>query len=152
MRRRDEGPPERGTPGTGKLGGRGSRGFDEIGRLLSRLDRYAVARGRALENLAHLRELQTAEDLTRLCASIQECGEYLAFRNFYTKDQVILSAANFCKAHLLCPLCAIRRGAKSLRAYLDRYTAIMNEHPALRLFLVTVTVKTVQTLPSVTPI
>ena len=142
MRRRDEGPPERGNPQEPEsLAAEVQGGSDEIGRLPSRLDRYAVARGRALENLAHLRELQTAEDLTRLCASIQECGEYLAFRNFYTKDQVILSAANFCKAHLLCPLCAIRRGAKSLRAYLDRYTAIMNEHPALRLFLVTVTVK-----------
>lgn len=141
MRRRDEGPPERGNPQEPEsLAAEVQGGSDEIGRLPSRLDRYANARARALENLAHLRELQTAEDFTRLCSSIQECGEYLAFRNFYTKDQVILSAANFCKVHLLCPLCAIRRGAKSLRAYLERYAVIMQQNPHLGLYLFTATV------------
>ena len=39
-------------------------------------------------------------------------------------DKVKLHAAQFCKAHLLCPLCAIRRGAKALAAYLERWEAI----------------------------
>ena len=47
------------------------------------------------------------------------CGDYLLFRHFFTVDKVKLHAAQFCKAHLLCPLCAIRRGAKALAAYLD---------------------------------
>lgn len=142
MRARDEGPPERGNPQEpNALAGEVQGGSDEIGRLPSRLDRYAVAKGRALENLAHLRAYQSTEDFSRLRASMQECGQYLAFRNFYTKDQVILTAANFCKAHLLCPFCAVRRGAKALRAYSERYQAITRDHPHLRLYLVTMTVK-----------
>jgi hypothetical protein len=43
--------------------------------------------------------------------------------------------------HLLCPLCAIRRGAKALAAYLGRWEAIKAEKTALRPFLVTLTVK-----------
>jgi hypothetical protein len=46
-----------------------------------------------------------------------------------------------CKKHLLCPLCAIRRGSKALKAYLDRWEAIQAQKPALRPFLVTLTVK-----------
>ena len=43
--------------------------------------------------------------------------------------------------HLLCPLCAIRRGSKALKSYLDRWAAIQAEKPAMRPFLVTLTVK-----------
>ena len=43
--------------------------------------------------------------------------------------------------HLLCPLCAIRRGAKALGAYLDRFEAIKRTSGHLRPFLVTLTVK-----------
>lgn len=142
MRATDEGPPERGNPQEPEsLAAEVQGGSDEIGRLPSRLDRYAVAKGRALENLAYLLAHQSTEDFSRLRASMQECGQYLAFRNFYTKGQVILAAANFCRAHLLCPFCAVRRGAKALRAYSERYQAIMREHPHLRLYLVTMTVK-----------
>jgi len=148
MKRHDEGPLERGNPQEpNALAGEVQGGSDEIRRLPTRLDRYANARARALENLAHLRTLDGGKDLAWVRASLAECGQYLAFRNFYTKDQVILSAANFCKVHLLCPLCAIRRGAKSLRVYLERYQAIMSEHPHLRLSLVTVTVKNGPDLP-----
>ena len=43
--------------------------------------------------------------------------------------------------HLLCSLCAIRRGAKALKAYADRFEVIKAEKPDLRPFLVTLTVK-----------
>ncbi|WP_268760921.1 protein rep, partial [Aquabacterium parvum] len=52
-----------------------------------------------------------------------------------------LHAASFCMKHLLCPLCAIRRGAKSMKAYLDRWEVIRAEKTDLRPFLVTLTVK-----------
>lgn len=42
---------------------------------------------------------------------------------------------------MLCPLCAIRRGAKALRSYLQRWEAIQVEKTSLRPFLVTLTVK-----------
>lgn len=143
MRARDEGPPERGNPQEpDALAGEVQGGSDEIGRLPSRLDRLAVAKGRALENLAYLRAYQGPEDFTYLVPRIHECGVYLAFRNYFTLDRVLLSGgANFCRAHLLCPFCAVRRGAKALKAYLERYQAVMRANPHLRLYLVTLTVK-----------
>ena len=69
------------------------------------------------------------------------CGNYLLFHHYFTVDQVRLHAAQFCMKHLLCPLCAIRRGAKALSAYLPRYEAIRASEPLLRPFLVTLTVK-----------
>lgn len=72
---------------------------------------------------------------------LADCANYLLFRHYYTVDKVRLHAASFCKKHLLCPMCAIRRGAKMLKAYLQRYEAVIAEHPHLRPYLVTVTVK-----------
>ena len=69
------------------------------------------------------------------------CGNYLLFRHFFTIDTVKLHAASFCMKHLLCPLCAIRRGAKALGAYLDRFEAIKRSNARLGAFLVTLTVK-----------
>jgi hypothetical protein len=77
----------------------------------------------------------------KLARHVAQCGEYLCFRHYYTVDQVRLHAAQFCKKHLLCPLCAIRRGSKALGAYLPRYEAVRAAEPLLRPFLVTLTVK-----------
>ena len=49
--------------------------------------------------------------------------------------------ANFCNRHLLCAFCAIRRGAKHLRAYLERFEVIRKNNPGLKLELITLTVK-----------
>ena len=81
---------------------------------------------------------QQAKDVSQ---RVMACGDYLLFRHFFTVDKVKLHAAQFCKAHLLCPLCAIRRGAKALAAYLERWEAIRLQQPTLRPFLVTLTVK-----------
>jgi hypothetical protein len=55
--------------------------------------------------------------------------------------KVRLHNATFCKQHLICPLCAIRRGAKALGAYLTRWEIIRAERPDLRPYLLTLTVK-----------
>ena len=75
------------------------------------------------------------------CAGCEHMRQYLLFRHYYTADLLRLHAASFCKRHLLCPLCAIRRGAKALKAYLDRWEVIRAENPRLKPFLVTLTVK-----------
>jgi len=53
---------------------------------------------------------------------------------------VRLTHASFCMTHLLCPLCAIRRGAKQVRAYLQRLEVILKDNPHLVPYLVTLTV------------
>ena len=112
-------------------------GADGASGLPAKIARYSEARRKALQmqsfaaNAGHVKEAKKLAD----------CANYLLFRHYYTVDKVRLHAASFCKKHLLCPMCAIRRGAKMLKAYLDKYEAVMVEHGHLRPYLVTVTVK-----------
>ena len=114
-----------------------SVGADDASGLPARLTRYSKAHHRALDMSHYARwlgDVKIANKLTR-------CGEYLVFRDYYTVGKVRLHAADFCKKHLLCPLCAIRRGAKMVQAYLAKLAIIKAENPALRAYLVTLTVK-----------
>lgn len=123
-----------------------SRGFDKAGKLDARLERYSTAKKRAVVNLKTLANLQPLDDLTKeryrvASAKLSQCGNYLAFKQYYTVGKTRLSRASFCKQHLICPLCAIRRGAKSLDAYLTRYRVIKSQNPSWRLSMLTLTVK-----------
>jgi len=147
--------PERGNPEElTSLAADVQRGFDEAEKLPSRLERYGVAKARAVATLGNIRGVvnrsegeetgYTLQQIEKLAASVPKlagCGEYLHFRNYFTVGKVRLHNANFCKIHLLCPLCAIRRGAKTLKAYLDRYHAIIALHGEMRLSMLTFTVK-----------
>lgn len=114
-------------------------GGDEYARFGDRVQRYGSARQRARQMLGHLRDHHA--DLESEICRLGDCGEYLVFRHYFTVSKVRLTGANFCKQHMICPLCAIRRGAKSVKAYLDRLAVIQSENPALRPYLVTFTVK-----------
>lgn len=109
-----------------------------IEALPKRVSRYGDAKRRALEVAQYIDGQKGCE---RLHERVSNCGEYLVFRHYVTIDQVRLHAAHFCTKHLLCPLCAIRRGAKALSAYLPRYEAVKASVPLLMPFLVTLTVK-----------
>ena len=82
-----------------------------------------------------------ADALLKRADRLATCGDYLVFAHYYTRDEVRLHGARLCMQHLLCPLCAIRRGAKALKSYLDRWECIKAEKPLLRPFMVTLTVK-----------
>jgi hypothetical protein len=109
-----------------------------IEALPKRVNRYGDAKRRALEVAKYIGE-HSVEDV--LARRVRGCGEYLLFRHYFTVDQVRLHEAFLCTKHLLCPLCAIRRGARALQAYLPRYEAVCELQPLLRPFLVTLTVK-----------
>jgi hypothetical protein len=124
------------------------RGFGESGKLPERLKRYSFARERALINVSQIQHRINAKgdslfvrNLQKIRPRIATCGDYLVFKHYYTIDKVRLTAAMFCRVHLLCPLCAVRRGSKSLQAYLDKFELIKAEHPTLRLSMLTLTVK-----------
>jgi hypothetical protein len=140
------------------------RSFDESGKLPDRLKRYAFARERALINLSEVESFiklhVISEQVTcnilgesvkqyqpfirkleQIRPRLAQCGDYLVFKQFYTVGKVRLTAANFCMVHLLCPLCAIRRGSKSLEAYVKRFEIIKAEKPFLKLSMLTLTVK-----------
>ena len=115
-------------------------GAQEAASFGDRIARYTGAKKHALGMLEHLRG--APDDAAALAASrLGTCGNWLHFREYYTVDKVRLHAAQFCKQHLICPLCAIRRGAKSLAAYLSRWQVIHEASPHLKLYLITFTVK-----------
>lgn len=105
--------------------------------LPARVARMGQARRLALQVEAYLRECGRVNEAFKL----RHCADYLLFRHYWTIDEVRLHSASFCKKHLLCPVCAIRRGARMLKAYLERFEVIAGERPALRPYLVTLTVR-----------
>lgn len=111
---------------------------DGIEALPGRLGRYGKAKKIALDVADYMDTLPEHKAIAR---RVHSCGDYLVFRHYFTVDQVKLHGAQLCMAHLLCPLCAIRRGSKALKAYLDRWEVIRAEKTALKPFLVTLTVK-----------
>lgn len=105
-----------------------------------RLNRYGAAKHRAGEQCEFIAQLGQSRHAP-IVQRMERCADYLLFRHYFTVDEVRLHAARFCQLHLLCPFCATRRGAKALGAYLERWEVICAEKPALRPFLVTLTVK-----------
>jgi hypothetical protein len=112
-------------------------GADDAAVLPSRLDRYSKAHHRAVEMAHYARR----NDECKIADKLERCGSYLLFRDYYTVGKIRLHAAQFCKKHLLCPLCAIRRGAKMVKSYMDRLQVILASESDLKPFMVTLTVK-----------
>jgi hypothetical protein len=104
---------------------------------------------------AHLRADAMADFLTRLAGEspvprpdlrdragrLANCGAFLTFRDYFTRGEVRLTSATFCQQDKLCPLCAIRRGGRYLRAYSERIAALLRADPSLRFWLLTLTVR-----------
>lgn len=111
---------------------------DGIEALPKRIDRYGKAKKGALDVADYMSSLPQHQAMGK---KVQDCGDYLIFRHYFTIDRVKLHGASLCRKHLLCPLCAIRRGSKFLAAYLQRWDIIKAENPALKPYLVTLTVK-----------
>lgn len=123
-----------------------------IESLQNKLQRYGAGKTRALDMADYITDFQTGKgkvghpteeqkQAKRIVSSMRECGGYLVFRNYFEIDEVRLAAACFCKKHLLCPFCAMRRGAKYLQVYHERLQLVLAENPRLRAFMVTLTVK-----------
>lgn len=116
-----------------------------IEALPRRVDRYGIAKARALEVAQYIGQLRPTHrykcPIKAVHKRLSECGDYLVFRHYTSINEVRLHAASLCAKHLLCPLCAIRRGSRALQAYLPRYEAVIASQPRLRPFLVTLTVK-----------
>ena len=118
--------------------------LEGIEALPGRLSRYGKAKKGAIDVGEYMADFPQFQVMAKRVLS---CGDYLVFRHYWTVDKVRLHGASLCCKHLLCPLCAIRRGSKALKAYLDRWEVIKAEKPALKPFLVTLTVKDGDDLP-----
>lgn len=116
--------------------------FDGIQGLPHRLDRYSVAKKRALQIADYCNVVQDRKMFNK----ITKCGSYLLFHHYHTVDKLRLCGAQFCKKHLLCPLCAIRRGSKAVSLYLEKFNAVVALYPGLKAFMVTLTTKNAESL------
>ncbi|MEZ8154543.1 protein rep, partial [Vibrio splendidus] len=143
------------------LAGDSFKGSDSAEKLPDRISRYGKAKSRAMENCNWLAEyskslegicsvkdsdeikpMDSAErsQVDKLRMTVESCSNWMVFHHYYTVDKIRLARGSFCKKHLMCPLCAIRRGAKSLKAYLDRYELILAENAHLKPYFLTLTV------------
>ncbi|HWI04450.1 MAG TPA: protein rep, partial [Acidimicrobiales bacterium] len=72
---------------------------------------------------------------------LNRCGSYLGFRHYFTIDELRLHEGYFCQFEKLCQFCALRRSAKLLRTYSEKFAQVMREQPHLVACMVTFTVK-----------
>lgn len=114
--------------------------IQELLKLPDRIARYGKARHRARMMALHLDALDTSEARQR-GSKLEQCGSLLEFRLYPRTFATRLAAARFCKQDRLCPLCAIRRGAKHARAYGDKLLSVIEETPTLRPYMLTITTK-----------
>ena len=77
----------------------------------------------------------------KAATKLKGCGQFLLFHNYYTINQIKLAKAHYCAQHLLCPMCAGVRAAKSMKRYLERIHELMSLNPRLKPVLITFTVK-----------
>lgn len=121
----------------------------ETSDLGKRLFRYGNAKGHTVSVLRKLGTDRAKAMGISNPAAVLACGDWLKFRDYFTVSQVKLVAASFCKKHLICGFCAIRRASRLMASYLERFQVIRKEHPEVKPWLVTLTVKNSHDLPTV---
>ncbi len=129
------------------------RGYDgPDSGIGERLARYGPARNRAalmgqfLGELAALGQLIPAHlggrrEVEHRADKLERCGCWLLLHDYFTLGQTRLVDGRFCNQPLLCPLCAIRRGSKLLRAHVERLATVLHECPGHGAYLVTLAVR-----------
>ena len=104
-----------------------------------KLDRYASAKKHSNSVSAYI--LKYHPELIKIHRQINDCGEWMIFRFFYTVNIKRMIAGCTCKIALLCSLCALRRAAKLVQQFEQKMTCLMTENPDLVPVLITITVK-----------
>lgn len=103
--------------------------------LAARLGRYGTGKTRSHQMAGYCLD-QGERAISR---RLYTCASVLRFREWIEHDsKITLHSGHFCQVPLLCPVCAIRRGGKLLRRYVERAQYLQREHD---LWLVTLTVK-----------
>lgn len=133
---------------------------------LTSLDTKSLKRGEILEDFSgppevakrckrlawgHVRALQMADFLVEIAIKsnsdealkaqirsfkLRRCGGWLLFRRYLETGECRLRGGEFCQQHLICPLCAVLRGAKRLARFVPRF---QQRRPGQRLCLLTLT-------------
>ena len=91
-------------------------------------------------------ENEESNKALKAATKLKGCGQFLLFHNYYTIGQTKLAKAHYCSQHLLCPVCAGVRAARSMNRYLKRINELMRQNPRLKPVLITLTVKNGESL------
>ena len=116
-------------------------GVPELADIGQKLCRYGTAKARNRQMAGHIVGLSTkasSDPRRKLAQNLYDCASVLTFRHYLEARKTLLHSGQFCKAHLLCPVCAIRRGVKTLRNYHARALHLADRYD---FHLVTLTVK-----------
>lgn len=112
---------------------------------LRKVQRFQVAktRSQALSHyiLAPERVKLGSYQALKAARAVDACGAFLVFRHYYTIGEYRMVGNRFCGKHLYCALCALRRAAKQLRAYLEKAKIVLADNPTCRLVFGTLTIK-----------
>lgn len=136
---------------TDALAGDVCKGSDSFQKLPERIERYSKARAASDETISFFRgiykgdypyceEWISTDVLGPIIRKMESCSQWLWFRHYFTQGIVRLSKVHTCQIPLLCQMCALRRGAKAVKAYLDRFEVVSSDNPSLRPYLLTLTV------------
>lgn len=126
------------------LGGDLKCGWDDTDRLNTRLESMAVLKHRTKEFIDWALDggiPQFDKPTTKTFRLLQDCGQYLIFRNYLVSRRSRLIGACSCKQHLLCAFCASRRGVKNAVAYKEKVDHLEKQDDQLDLVFMTFTVK-----------
>jgi len=82
--------------------------------------RYKESKSRTKKLLNHIDtlsvlDIETNKLSNNVIKSVEDCGSWLEFRNYFEVDKTKLHNANFCKKDKLCPACAMRRASKQVK-------------------------------------
>ena len=111
--------------------------------FVRRLARYGAAKhrqGLVLERIVSVRDKDGNLKYRAEIKALRDCGSYLIFRHYIRPDVYKLLGGCSCKRHLLCPLCAIRRAARSIAVAKEKLDAVVPSGP-YEAFFVTFTIK-----------
>jgi Replication protein len=139
----DEGPEKAKPPNPDSLAAQGM-GVSEQAELSDKLKRYGTAKNRNHQMAGFLvahsctAAKHSQAPVRKLARRMYDCGTELHFRHYIEHQRTQLVRSNSCKLHIMCPLCAIRRGAYMLRRYKQRFDHLASGYD---FDLVTLTVK-----------
>jgi hypothetical protein len=83
---------------------------------------------------------RTAGRLRSTAARLVRCSDTLTVKDYFTLGEVQYETLR-CRQHLLCPVCAIARGARMMSATLERFAAIRRHGHEAKLYLLTLTLR-----------
>lgn len=112
-----------------------------VGTLNERLLRYAGGKAGAMRLADYISAIPEGQ---KYSAMLRGCASYLLFKHWTESDKLQLYRANYCKKHLLCPFCAMRRAARYVQAYSEKVSHLHDEGvilPSYKPYMVTFTVK-----------